>query len=127
MFSHVMLGTNNLEQSKRFYDSIMEVLGYSKGAIDLKGRCMYRSESGVFLLTKPINGEPASHGNGMTIGFSASTPDLIDAWHEAGIQNGGTTCEEPPGIRVSGDRQLYLGYLRDPAGNKICAAHFIKN
>jgi catechol 2,3-dioxygenase-like lactoylglutathione lyase family enzyme len=127
MFSHVMLGTNNLEESKKFYDSIMEILGYSKGVIDHKGRCMYRSESGVFLLTKPINGEPASHGNGMTIGFSAPTPELIDTWHETGVKNGGTTCEEPPGIRVSGDRQLYLGYLRDPAGNKICAAHFIKN
>ncbi|AGH80861.1 hypothetical protein PCNPT3_04595 [Psychromonas sp. CNPT3] len=127
MFSHVMLGTDNVEESKKFYDSIMKVLGYSEGVIDPKGRCMYRSESAVFLLTKPINGELASHGNGMTIGFSASTPELVDRWHETGVNNGGTTCEEPPGIRGSGARKLYLAYLRDPSGNKICATHIIIN
>ena len=127
MFSHVMLGTDNIEESKKFYDSIMGVLGYDEGIIDHKGRCMYRNETGVFLLTKPINGELATHGNGMTIGFSASSPKLVDMWHETGINNGGTTCEEPPGVRISGERELYLSYLRDPSGNKICAAHLVVN
>lgn len=125
MFSHVMLGTNNIEESKRFYDSIMAILGHDEGIVDDKGRCMYRNESGVFLLTKPIDGNMATHGNGMTIGFSASSPKLVDMWHETGVKNGGTACENPPGIRVSGGRELYLGYLRDPSGNKICATHLV--
>lgn len=125
MFSHVMLGTNNIEESKKFYDSIMAILGYDEGIIDHKGRCIYRNESGIFFLTKPINGKAATHGNGMTIGFSASSSKLVDMWYEAGLKNGGTICENPPGIRVSGERELYLGYLRDPSGNKICATHIV--
>jgi catechol 2,3-dioxygenase-like lactoylglutathione lyase family enzyme len=125
MFSHVMLGTDNVEESKAFYDSIMQVLGYGEGVIDGKGRCFYLSESGVLGLTKPINGEKSSYGNGMTIGFTVSSPELVDAWHEVGIVNGGTTCENPPGVRGAGDRKLYLAYLRDPSGNKICATHFM--
>jgi len=127
MFSHVMLGTNNIEESKKFYDSIMKVLGRGEGVIDHKGRCMYISQSGVLGLTKPINGESANHGNGMTIGFNVANPELVDAWHEAGINNGGSPCEEPPGLRSSGTRSLYLAYLRDPSGHKICATHFVAN
>ncbi|MFO4748312.1 VOC family protein [Vibrio cholerae] len=125
MFSHVMLGSNDLEKSKIFYDAIMKGLGYSEGVIDAKGRCMYLSAEGVLGITKPINGEPACHGNGMTIGFKVSSPELVDAWHAAGVANGGLSCEEPPGVRVSGERNLYLAYLRDPSGNKLCAAHFL--
>jgi len=127
MFGHVMLGTNNIEKSKKFYDSIMKVLGRSEGVIDQKGRCMYLSQSGVLGLTKPIDGESANHGNGMTIGFNASSPEIVNEWHKVGISNGGSVCEEPPGIRTSGERQLYLAYLRDPSGNKICATHFVAN
>lgn len=126
MYSHVMLGVNNMEESKTFYDAILGELGIKEGIIDEKGRCFYFSDSGVFALTPPINGEPASHGNGSTIGFAAKTPDLADAWHAAGLKNGGTECEEPPGIRSNSKTKLYLAYLRDPAGNKICATHFYK-
>ncbi|AOS96088.1 Glyoxalase-like domain protein [Microbulbifer aggregans] len=123
MFSHVMIGANDIEQSKKFYDAILEKLGYKPGVIDDKGRCFYFGKDGVFALTKPIDGEPASHGNGSTIGFSVENPEAADAWHEAGLANGGAACEDPPGIREGAGMKLYLAYLRDPAGNKICALH----
>ncbi|MDD1793243.1 VOC family protein [Enterovibrio makurazakiensis] len=127
MFSHVMLGVEDLEKSKVFYDAVLGALGYSEGVMDPKGRYFYFSPTGVFGITMPINGEPATHGNGSTIGFAASSPELADAFHEAGIENGGTTCEEPPGVRESSIANLYLAYLRDPSGNKICATHRLPN
>ncbi|RCU52532.1 MULTISPECIES: VOC family protein [Corallincola] len=123
MFSHVFLGANDLQESKRFYDAILGAMGYEPGVIDEKGRCFYFTDSGVFAITKPIDGEPACHGNGTTIGFAAKSPEQADAWHAAGIANGGVTCEDPPGIREGSIGQLYLAYLRDPAGNKLCALH----
>lgn len=71
-----------------------------------------------------INGEAATHGYGMTIDFTVSSPELVDTWHAAGLAHGGTACEEPPRIRASATRSLYLAYLRDPAGNKFCVTHF---
>lgn len=123
MFSHVMLGANNLEASKTFYDAILGELGYSQGVKDPKGRYFYVSKTGMFILTTPINGEEAYHGNGSTIGFAANSVEEVDAWHATGIKNGGMTCEEPPGIREGGPIKLYLAYLRDPSGNKICALY----
>ena len=76
-------------------------------------------------MTKPINGKPACNGNGTTIGFSAKTPAITDAWHAAGVANGGTTCEDLPGVREGAIGKLYLAYLRDPSDNKICALHRI--
>lgn len=123
MFSHIMLGANDVEQSKKFYDAILATMGHKPGVIDEKGRCFYYTKAGIFSLSKPIDGAPASHGNGSTIGFAAESPEVTDAWHAAGIANGGTTCEDPPGIREGGGIKLYLAYLRDPSGNKICALH----
>jgi len=125
MFSHVMIGANNVKESKVFYDAILGAMGYKPGVMDEKGRCFYFTKSGVFALTKPINGETACHGNGSTIGFSAKTPAIADAWYEAGLESGGTACEEPPGVRDGTIGQLYLAYLRDPSNNKICALHRI--
>jgi catechol 2,3-dioxygenase-like lactoylglutathione lyase family enzyme len=122
MFSHVMVGVNDMEASQKFYDAVLGSLGYQKGVMDPKGRCVYLSDNAIFLLTKPINGQPASCGNGSTIGFSAESPELVNAWHEKGVQNGGSPCEEPPGLRE--DSGYYLAYLRDPSGNKICALHY---
>lgn len=121
MFSHVMVGVNDMQASKAFYDAVLATLGYKPGVIDEKGRCFYFGKGGVFALTKPINGEPATHGNGTTIGFSVETPEQADAWHAAGLANGGVACEDAPGIREGSGRKLYLAYLRDPSGNKICA------
>ncbi|SDK55378.1 VOC family protein [Microbulbifer yueqingensis] len=126
MFSHVMLGANDVEESKKFYDAILEPLGYKPGVFDEKGRCFYFSRSGVFALTKPIDGEAATHGNGSTVGFAAESPEAADAWHEAGLASGGSSCEDPPGVREGSGIKLYLAYLRDPSGNKICAMHRVE-
>jgi catechol 2,3-dioxygenase-like lactoylglutathione lyase family enzyme len=125
MFSHIMVGANDIPKAKAFYDAILGTLGYDPAVIDEKGRCFYMTETGIFSISKPINGEPACHGNGSTIGFSVPNPAAGDAWHAAGIANGGTACEDPPGVREGNNGQLYLAYLRDPDGNKICAVHRI--
>ncbi len=122
MFSHVMLGANDIERSKKFYDATFAAFGGPAGIIDPAGRLVYMHNGGIFLLTKPINGSPASGANGGTIGF-AMTPDQANAWHDAGVANGGTTCEDPPGPREGSP--YYLAYLRDPDGNKLCALHVI--
>jgi catechol 2,3-dioxygenase-like lactoylglutathione lyase family enzyme len=121
MFSHIMIGANDIEESKKFYDATLGALGHKPGVIDELGRCFYVTQGGIFALTKPIDGQPATHGNGMTIGFSADSPAQADAWHSAGLAAGGTDCEDPPGERSNGERTLYLAYLLDPSGNKICA------
>ena len=121
MFSHIMVGVNDMEAAKNFYDAVLGALGYDEGFMDPKGRCFYRTDTGVFALTPPINGEPATHGNGSTIGFLVNGPEQGDAWHSAGLVNGGTTCEDPPGMREGSN--IYLAYLRDPSNNKICALH----
>jgi len=121
-----MIGANDVQESKVFYDAILAAMGYEPGVIDEKGRCFYFTQSGVFALTKPINGEPACHGNGSTIGFSAKTSEIADAWYAAGIANGGTSCESPPGVREGTIGKIYLAYLRDPSNNKICALHRVE-
>lgn len=123
MFSHIMVGADDTAAAKRFYDATLGVTGVSPGFVDDKGRAIYMTPTGVFIITKPINGEPASCANGATIGFAMASPEQADAWHAAGIANGGTTCEDPPGRREGSFGPLYLAYLRDPAGNKLCAMH----
>lgn len=121
MFSHIMVGSNDLEKSKKFYDATLGALGIPAGRQDDKGRVFYMTPTGVFAVTTPINGQPATVANGGTIGFAAATTEAADAWHAAGVANGGTACEDPPGIRNGSVGQLYLAYLRDPDGNKLCA------
>ena len=122
MFSHVMIGTNDLEKAKVFYDALLGTLGVPPGRVD-RHRIFWRTKTGTFSVTKPINGEPACHANGGTIGFSASSPERADAFHAAGLAHGGKTCENPPGIREGGGVKLYIAYVRDPDGNKLCALH----
>ena len=123
MFSHIMIGANNIEESKAFYDAVLGALGHEPGVIDEKGRVFYMTKTGIFSLSTPIDGEPACAGNGSTVGFAAADTAQADAWHAAGVANGGLTIEDPPGIREGGLGKLYLAYLRDPSGNKICALH----
>jgi catechol 2,3-dioxygenase-like lactoylglutathione lyase family enzyme len=118
-----MVGANDTAASKKFYDATLGALGIAPGTADDKGRVFYITPTGIFAITKPINGEAACHGNGATIGFAAASPAAADAWHAAGLGAGGTTCEDPPGVRTGGMGSLYLAYLRDPAGNKLCALH----
>ena len=123
MFSNIMVGASDINESKMFYDAILGALGHEPGVIDEKGRCFYFTKVGIFSVSIPIDGEPVSHGNGSTIGFAAESGAMADAWHAAGLANGGTAIEEPPGPRESGVGKIYLAYLRDPAGNKVCALH----
>ena len=121
MFSHVMLGSNDLARSKTFYDALLASVGGRPGKQDAKGRLVYVHNNGVLMLSTPINGEAATGANGGTLGFVADSPEQLDAWHRAGVENGGVTAEDPPGLRD--DSKLYLAYLRDPDGNKLCALH----
>ena len=123
MFSHVMAGSNDMARSKAFYDALLAALGGKPGGQDPRGRLVYVHNGGRFLVTTPIDGEPATHANGGTIGFAAASPAEVDAWHEAGMANGGTAIEDPPGVRQGAAGELYLAYLRDPDGNKLCALH----
>ena len=122
MFSHVMIGTNNLDKSKAFYDAVLGTLGVPAGAVD-HHRIFWRTPAGVFSVSLPIDGQPASLGNGGTIGFACQTAAQADAWHAAGVANGGSTCEDLPGVREGANGRLYLAYLRDPDGNKICGLY----
>jgi catechol 2,3-dioxygenase-like lactoylglutathione lyase family enzyme len=123
MYSHVMLGADDIAASRAFYDATLGALGHRPGIEDAKGRILYITDTGLFLLTRPIDGQPASCGNGSTIGFAAASTEAADAWHRAGLDHGGTAIEDPPGVREGNGLKLYLAYLRDPAGNKICAMH----
>ncbi|MAI89864.1 VOC family protein [Ponticaulis sp.] len=120
MFTHIMVGSNDIERSKKFYDALFEALGGKEGRIDPKGRLMYMHNGSIFIVTKPIDGEPATHANGGTIGFAAESEAQAEAWHAAGCANGGTPIEDAPGWREGGGMRLHLAYLRDPDGNKIC-------
>ena len=119
MYSHVMLGSNDLERSKTFYDALFQ----KEGRQDDKGRLSYGRKGSVFMVTKPIDGQPATPANGGTIGFACDSPEEVDAWHQRGIAAGGTAIEDPPGIRSNAFGSLYLAYLRDPDGNKLCGLH----
>jgi catechol 2,3-dioxygenase-like lactoylglutathione lyase family enzyme len=122
MFSHVMIGTNDLDRSKRFYDALLGTLGVPAGAVSNQ-RVYWRTPTGVFAVTRPLDGKAATAGNGSTIGFACQSSEQVDAWHTAGVALGGTSCEDPPGIREGATGKLYLAYLRDPDGNKICGLY----
>jgi catechol 2,3-dioxygenase-like lactoylglutathione lyase family enzyme len=122
MFSHVMVGSNDIERSKSFYDALFSAMGARPGAPDDKG-VNYRHNGAVLMVRPPLNGEGATHGNGSTIGFTVDSREQVDAWHAAGVATGGTSVEDPPGIRQGSFGPLYLAYLRDPDGNKLCALH----
>jgi len=116
VFSHIMVGTNDPERSRDFYNRLFE----KEGRTDEKGRTAWRSKGSVFMISRPINGEPATHANGGTVGFNLDSPDEVDAWHRRGVEAGGKSCEDPPGYRENAFGKLYLAYLRDPDGNKLC-------
>ena len=125
MFSHIMIGANDIEQSKNFYDKVLGVLGAKPGLMvpNLTGqtRYFYFLEGQTFCISEPINGEAASSGNGSTVGFNIENESMGDEWHAIGLENGGTSIEDDPGIREFEGMKMYLAYLRDPSGNKLCA------
>jgi catechol 2,3-dioxygenase-like lactoylglutathione lyase family enzyme len=123
MFSHVMVGSDDTERSRAFYDALFNALGGKPGRKDDKDRLIYFFKGGVFMVSPPIDGGPARHANGGTIGFAMDSPEQAQAWHSAGVENGGVTCEDPPGWRDGAFGKIYLAYLRDPDGNKLCGLH----
>lgn len=123
MFSHVMIGSEDIPRSKKFYDAVFGAMGGEPGMVDARGRLIYAHNGGRFMVTKPIDGKSATHANGGTIGFMMSGPEQANAWHAAGVAHGGTSIEDPPGVRQAATGKLYLAYLRDPDGNKLCALH----
>jgi catechol 2,3-dioxygenase-like lactoylglutathione lyase family enzyme len=122
MFSHVMVGVKDLEASKKFYDAVLGTVGIAPGVANNQ-RYFYRSPTGSFGITTPINGQAASVGNGTTYGFKATSVEQAEAFHAAGMAHGGETCEDPPGWREGPSGKLFLAYLRDPDGHKICVLH----
>jgi len=122
MFSHIMIGTSDLDRAKTFYDAVLGTLGVPPGFVD-RHRIFYRTPTGVLGVSLPINGEPCTFANGGTIGFACDSPEQADAWHAAGVAAGGATCEDPPGVREGATGKMYLAYLRDPDGNKLCGLH----
>ena len=126
MFSHIMVGSSDLDRSRKFYDAVFGAIGGKPAITDDKGRLIYLHNGGVFMVTAPIDGALATHANGGTIGFAMDGPEQADAWHAAGVAAGGTAIENPPGVREGGFGRLYLAYLRDPDGNKLCASHRLR-
>jgi catechol 2,3-dioxygenase-like lactoylglutathione lyase family enzyme len=123
MFSHMMVGSNDIHRSKEFYDALFKAVGGNEAFVDPKDRLVYMHKDNIFIVTNPIDGEPASHANGGTIGFAMDSPEQADAWHAAGVAAGGKAIEDPPGWREGSFGRLYLAYLRDPDGNKLCALY----
>lgn len=118
MFTHVMIGSNDLERARSFYDATFAALGGRHGEMDARGRLIYAHEGGLLMITKPIDGKPATAANGGTIGIAAASRDHVLAWHAAGTAHGGTAIEAPPTERPNG---AFVAYLRDPDGNKLTA------
>lgn len=130
MFSHVMIGSNDIERSKRFYDAVLAVLGATEPlrnqAPTGHTRLFYRHDGSTFCVVEPINDEPATFANGGTIGFKCSSPEQVQAFHDTAVANGGQSIEDPPGLRQGSLGPLYLAYVRDPDGNKLCALYRVK-
>jgi len=122
-----MVGTNDIERSKQFYDAVLGVLGAGEPLSNTAGtghrRLFYRHDGSTFCVTEPINGEAASFANGGTIGFKCGSPEQVQAFHQAALAHGGTSIEDPPGLREGKLGAMYLAYVRDPDGNKLCALH----
>ncbi|WP_341645033.1 VOC family protein [Thauera sp. SDU_THAU2] len=125
MFSHVNLGSNDLARSRRFYDAVLAVIGARSG-LELNfnsPRILYQHKGCLLVITTPLDGQPATPANGGTTGFLMDGPEQVESFHAAALANGGTTCEDPPGERKTPAGSLYLAYVRDPDGNKLCAFH----
>lgn len=127
MFHHIMIGSNDIERSKRFYDAVLGTLGVGEPVQNEAStghmRLFYRHAGGAFCVTEPINDEAATVANGATIGFTCSSPEMVRAFHDTAVAHGGSSIEDPPGLRQSAMGALHLAYVRDPDGHKLCAIH----
>ena len=127
MFNHIMVGSNDIERSARFYGAVLGVLGagepFRHRAPSGHQRLFYRHDGNSFGVSEPIDGGPATCANGATIGFKCNSPEQVHQFHDTAVAAGGTSIEAPPGLRSSDMGQLYLAYVRDPDGNQLCAIH----
>ena len=127
MFSHIMVGTNDVEKAKTFYTAVLGTLGAGEPMVNVSDsgatRLFWIHNDGVFGVSEPIDGEPATSANGATIGFACESLEQVTAFHDAGVAAGGTSIEDPPGLRESEMGKMNLSYVRDPDGNKLCAMH----
>ncbi len=130
MLNHVMLGSNDIERSKRFYDAVLAVLGAGEPIRNVAPsghtRLFYRHDGSTFGISEPINGEPATFANGGTIGFKCHSPEQVKTFHDVAVAHGGQSIEQPPGLRSGSMGDLHLSYVRDPDGNKLCAIYRVK-
>jgi catechol 2,3-dioxygenase-like lactoylglutathione lyase family enzyme len=131
MFNHVMIGSNDIERSKRFYDAVLATLGAGEPVRNVAKsghvRLFYRHNGNTFGITEPINGDTATCANGATIGFKCDSPEQVQQFHDTAIAHGGTSIEDPPGLRDGSLGPMYLAYVRDPDGNKLCALFRVKS
>lgn len=127
MLSHVMVGTNDIERAKRFYDAVLGLLGAGEPLRNQNAtgqtRLFYRHDGSTFCVTEPLDGQEAVPANGGTIGFKCNSPEQVQEFHDVAVAHGGTSIEGAPGPRTGPSGTLYLGYVRDPDGNKLCALH----
>ena len=127
MFSHIMVGSNDIDRSKRFYDAVLAVLGAAEPLRHSNStgqvRLFYRHDGATFCVSEPIDGEDATFANGGTIGFKCNSPLQVKQFHDIAVAHGGTSIEEPPGLREGSPGPMHLAYVRDPDGNKLCALH----
>lgn len=125
MFSHIMIGSNDIAAARKFYDAVLATVGVSEGDFNEETqRIYYRTSDGTLIVAKPMDGNPATVANGGTLGFTCKTPEQAKAFHDAAVANGGVSIEDPPGWRTIGERKLYLAYVRDLSGHKLCATHY---
>ncbi|QTD55872.1 VOC family protein [Parasphingorhabdus cellanae] len=127
MFSHIMVGSNDIERSKSFYNAVLATLGAGEPMVDVKEdgttRLFYIHNGGIFSVSQPIDGEPATVANGATVGFACSSPEQVKEFHDVAVDNGAKSIEDPPGPRDSTMGQMHLSYVRDPDGHKLCAMY----
>ncbi len=122
LYTHVVIGTNDLPRAKAFYDALFNTLG-GQALGELMGKLLYEKDGQMFMVGRPIDGQPATVANGFTLGFALSSVEAVEAWHRVGVEHGGTAIEDAPGVRTIGGRKYFMAYLRDPDGNKLCARH----
>ena len=120
MFSHVTLGSSDLTRSRLFYDAVMAVIGCAPSDVWPDGRLRYFMNGVMLTILEPIDGSPPESGNGHTLGFRMADPAMADRWHHEGVRHGGVSVEGLPGVRARPFGNIYLAYLRDPDGNKLC-------
>lgn len=127
MFNHIMVGSNDIARSEQFYNAVLGVLGagapMKNRAPSGHMRLFYRHAGNTFCVSEPIDGAPATSGNGATIGFKCGSPEQAKEFHDVAVAAGGTSIEDPPGLRTGDLGSLYLAYVRDPDGNKLCALY----